>query len=275
MTHASHAGCGGSTCGCSGHQAPTPSVNGIVLTTANERVDQEALRERAWSELLRQEAVRQGLLPAHADVQAPALSAGDQRVIEDMLERSVRAPTPTEDECRRYYDARRSQFVEGAQVHARHILFAVTAGVDVQKLVARAEQALLELTHGSARPGRFTELARELSNCPSGAQGGDLGWFGPRACAPELAGELFQGQHRRRLGLCPQLVHSRYGFHIVDVLERRPGRQATFDEVRDRIGVQLEQQARARALHQFMQLLVGRATIEGVALAGADSPLVQ
>ncbi|HWI80873.1 peptidylprolyl isomerase [Ramlibacter sp.] len=249
-------------------------MNGIALHAAGERPDEPALRERAWSELLRQEAVRQGLLPRHDDLEAPALSAGDRQVIEQMLDRAVPPTVPTDDECRRHYEARRSQFVHGAQVHARHILFAVTAGVDVNKLAARAEQALLELTHAGADSQRFGALARELSNCPSGAAGGDLGWFGPQDCAPELANELFR-QHPRSVGLRPRLVHSRYGLHIVDVVDRRPGRQLAFEQARDLVAMQLAQQSRARALHQYMQLLAGRATIEGVALAGADSPLVQ
>jgi peptidyl-prolyl cis-trans isomerase C len=274
-------GCGGGTCGCGGGASASPqaapaSINGIALHAASERVDGDILRERAWGELLRQEAVRQGLLPRHAALEAPALSQGDQEVIQAMLERSVQVPAPTEDECRRYYEARKSQFVQGALVHARHILFAVTAGVDVHKLVVRAEQALLELSRKDVDPGHFAALARELSNCPSGAQGGDLGWFGPHECADELANELFhQKNPLRGIGLRPRLVHSRYGFHIVEVLGRKQGRQAPFEEVRERIGVELAQQSRAKALHQYMQLLAGQASVDGVALAGAESPLVQ
>jgi peptidyl-prolyl cis-trans isomerase C len=70
-------------------------------------------------------------------------------------------------------------------------------------------------------------------------------------------------------------VHSRYGFHIVEVLGRRRGRQASFDEVLERIAGQLSQQARARALHQYMQLLAGKSIVEGVQLQAAESPLVQ
>lgn len=277
MTSAANpGGCGGGSCGCGGHAAPpVASVNGMALAAQDERVGDDVLRERAWSELLRQEAVRQELLPPHVDQEAPQLSPGDQGVIESMLDRAVQLTEPTEDECRRYYDARRDQFVQGAQVHARHILFAVTAGIDVQKLAGRAEQALLELTHRGADAGRFAELARELSNCPSGAQGGDLGWFGPQDCAPELARELFQGQNGRTLGLRTRLVHSRYGLHIVDVLERHPGRQATFEEVRERIAVELAQQARAKALHRYMQLLAADAQIVGLELVESGSPLVQ
>jgi peptidyl-prolyl cis-trans isomerase C len=267
--------CGG--CGCAGTEpAACASIDGVALHAPDERLDEEALRERAWSELLRQEAVRQGLLPHfHGDL-APALSPQDQQAIEAMLERDIEVPAPSDEECRRYFESRRSHFVQGAQVRARHILFAVTRGVDVSRLAARAEQALLELSHKDVTADRFAQLARELSNCPTGAAGGELGWVTPDELAEELARELFhQNDAADGTGLRPRLVHSRYGFHILEVQERRAGRQSEFDQVRQRIAGQLTHQSRARALHQYMQLLAGRAEIEGVALQEAASPLVQ
>jgi peptidyl-prolyl cis-trans isomerase C len=278
------AGCGGGACACGspaqaatdGPQAAAVTINGIALRQPRQPLDEAELRELAWTELLRQEAVRQKLLPRHPGLEAPALLAGDRQVIETMLERAVQVPQPTDDECRRYYDARQDHFVEGRMVHLRHILFAVTSGVDVHSLAVRAERALLELSRKETDPGRFAQLARELSNCPSGAEGGDLGWIGPQDCADELANELFhQKNPLRGIGLRPRLVHTRYGFHIVDVLGRKQGRQLGFDEVRGRIAVQLAQQSRAKALHQYIQLLAGQAAVEGVSLEGADSPLVQ
>jgi peptidyl-prolyl cis-trans isomerase C len=79
----------------------------------------------------------------------------------------------------------------------------------------------------------------------------------------------------RGIGLRPRLVHTRYGFHIVEVLGRKQGRQLSFDEVRERIAGQLAQQSRAKALHQYIQLLAGQASVEGVLLEATDSPLVQ
>ena len=53
-----HDGCGSGACGCGGQAATVPaSVNGINLLAEGERLAQDALRERAWSELLRQEAL--------------------------------------------------------------------------------------------------------------------------------------------------------------------------------------------------------------------------
>lgn len=275
----SSTGCGGGACGCAdGKQSlPAPaSINGIALHAPGEPMDESTLRERAWSELLRQEAVRQGVLPRHDGAQAPDLAPSDQAAIEALLERTVQVPAPTDEECRRYYESRKSHFVQGALVLARHILFAVTSGADVHKLAARAEQALLELSRRGVDAGRFAELASELSNCPSGAQGGDLGWIGPQDCADELANELFhQKNPLHGIGLRPRLVHSRYGFHIVEVLGRKQGHQPPFEEVQQRIAVELAQQSRAKALHQYMQLLAGGAAVEGIALDQAESPLVQ
>jgi peptidyl-prolyl cis-trans isomerase C len=192
-------GCGGGACTCGGVAqagsmgtvAPVATINGIALHGVGQAPDETELRELAWAELLRQEAVREALLPRHRELQAPALSPADHQVIESMLEREVQVPHATGDECRRYYEARQDRYVEGRLVHVRHILFAVTNGVDVHALAARAEQALVELSRKDVDPGRFAALARELSNCPSGAEGGDLGWIGPHDCADELANELF------------------------------------------------------------------------------------
>ncbi len=269
-------GCGGGHCGCASGDRPVAMINGIALHTAGEQLPAEELRERAWAELLRQEAVRQGLLPHQGVLEVPALSPQDHEVIGQMVDAEVQVPQPTEEETRRYYDGHLTRFVEGARANLRHILFAVTDGVDVSALAARAEKALLELSHVGVAPGRFAELARELSNCPSGAEGGELGWVAPHEIAPELSAELFhQSTGAQPVGLRPRLVHSRYGFHVMDVLEREPGRQLGFDEARTRIASLLAQQSRARALHQYIRVLAGRARVEGIELEGTDSPLVQ
>ena len=193
-----------------------------------------------------------------------------------MVDRAVVTPRPTEDEGRRYHEAHKPQFLVGQALHVRHILFAVIPGVNVQALTVRAEKALLELSHKDVHPERFAQLAAGLSNCPSSAQGDDLGWIGPADCAPELATELFHLQHAQTgTGVPPRLFHTRFGFHIIDVLERRAGKQPAYEEVRERIVALLTMQSRARALHQYMSLLVGEAEVQSIALDRADSPLVQ
>ena len=278
-------GCGSSSCQCAAPDlssvssqaaVPTAAVNGIELHPPGQRPDISLLRELAYTELLRQQAVMKGLLPRHTGLSTPELGEAERQIIEAMVDAEVQSPQPNEDECQRYFDANPSQFVVGQALHVRHILFAVTPGVNVHALTVHAEKALLELTRNDASPERFAQLAAELSNCPTSTQGGDLGWIGPDDCAPELANELFHQKHSQwGMGVHPRLIHTRFGFHIIEVLSRRAGKQPAYAEVHERIKALLAIQSRARALHQYMSLLVGEALVEGIDLEGADSPLVQ
>ena len=297
-------GCGSGSCGCAGGSAsgvgnadgmdgvmgttpllsppaqglvlPMAAINGIALHPEGLRPTEDELRERAYAELLRQHAVAQGLLAPSNGPLAPQLNETEREVLETMVDAEVISPEPDDSECERYHQAHASQFTVGQALHVRHILFGVTPGINVQALAVHAERALLELTHKDTSPERFAQLASELSNCPTSAQGGDLGWISPDDCAPELTKALFHPQQNHgRTGVHPTLVHSRFGFHIVEVLERREGVVPAYTEVRERIARLLTMQSRARALHQYMSLLAGEALVEGIALQAADSPLVQ
>ena len=269
--------CGSAHCACSGQLQIVPaSINGVALHEPGQALDADTLRERAWAELLRQRAVHLGRLPRVNVLVAPELGAAEQQAIEAMTDDEVRAPEPTDEECRRYYEANKPHFIVGQALHVLHILFAVTPGVNVHALTQRAEAALLDLIRKDVPAGRFEQLAAQLSNCPSSAQGGDLGWVSPEDCAPELANELFyQTDSRWGMGVHPRLVHTRFGLHIIEVLGRRKGTLPAYEEVATGIRQRLQHQSRATALRQYMRLLVGQARVEGIELEGADSPLVQ
>ena len=273
-------GCGSGSCGCATAAAavanPVPTINGIALFEQGQNPPMEAVQELAYAELLRQAAVQAGLLPRHKGLVAPELNDAERQIVETMVDGAVTTPQPTEEECQRYYDANKAQFVVGQALQLRHILFAVTPGVTVQALATHAEKALLELLHKEAPAGRFEQLAAELSNCPTSTQGGDLGWVSPEDCATELANELFHQNHAQRgNGVHTKLMHSRFGFHIMEVLGRREGEQKSYADVQERIAAQLTLQSRSKALRQYMSLLVGQAQVEGIDLEAADSPLVQ
>ncbi len=268
--------CDSSSCQCAdAAPAHVVTINGIQLDPDVANGSADSVAERAYGELLRQHAESLGLLPTHAGSTAPVITDDMRQTIESMLEREVVTPEPTEEECRRHFDAHKHQFMRGQAAHLRHILFAVTPGINVHALSQRAEQALLSLTHSEAPTGLFAKLAAELSNCPTGANGGDLGWVTPDDCAPELARALFQQTTAWPIGIHPRLVHTRFGLHIIEVLEQKPGHQISFEQAAPAIGMQLQAVCRAKALHQFMRVLVGQTHIEGIHLDGAESPLLQ
>ena len=113
------------------------------------------------------------------------------------------------------FDMAARQGVQARRV--RHILFAVTPGVNVPALAQRAEAALLELSDKAVQPERFAQLAAELSNCPSGAQGGDLGWANPGMFVPEFE----EAMNRLAPNEISAPLVSRFGVHLIQVLERK------------------------------------------------------
>jgi len=254
--------------------AAVARVNGIALHGPAEAVAPEALRQRACTELLRQAAQREGLLAA-ADAPGTdgATSEAATAAIDALLEQALRVPEPSDEACRRHHAAHAGRYATGERARLRHILFAVTPGVDVGALRKRAEGTLVDVRcHDGTAGDGFADAARTLSNCPSGAEGGDLGWVEAKDCAPEFAREIFG---KAEVGVLPRLVHSRFGLHVVEVRAREPGVVPEFAAVRGAVAVALRQQGFVTALRQYLQVLAGAAIVEGVDLEGTDQPLVQ
>jgi peptidyl-prolyl cis-trans isomerase C len=249
-------------------------INGVALNALGEKLSAEALRQRACTELLRQAAQSTGLLVASDAASADGvISEAASSAIEALLEKNLKVPEPSEEACRRHYAAHESGYRTGERVRVRHILFAVTPGVDVVALRKQAEPVFLDVRcHDGTAVDRFAEAAGKWSNCPSGADGGDLGRLSAEDCAPEFAREVFG---HVEVGVLPRLVHSRFGLHVVEVLQREPGVAQSFKAVRSGVANSLRQQAFVTALRQYLQLLAGEATLEGVELDAADTPLVQ
>ncbi len=250
------------------------SVNGRALHGPDEVLSMAELRQRACTELLRQKAQQGGLLD-HADVPTAdgAISEPASTAIEALLEGALNIPEPSDEACRRHHAAHPGKFAMGERVRLRHILFAVTPGVDVVALRKRAEAALLEVRCHDGKAGDgFAVAAGSLSNCPSGAQGGDLGELTAQDCVAEFARDIFG---KVEIGVLPRLVHSRFGLHVVEVQARVPGVAPAFEAVRSAVALSLRQQGFVTAMRQYLLVLAGEAVVEGVDLEGADTPLVQ
>jgi peptidyl-prolyl cis-trans isomerase C len=172
----------------------------------------------------------------------------DER-IEELLELEVADAEPGEEECRRYYERNSGRFSCGELVEASHILFALTPRVPPERLRGKAAEV-----HAMAArdPQRFAELAREYSNCPSAAQGGSLGQLGRGDSVPEFERALFAGE---MVGVLPELVATRFGFHIVLVARRVPGRALPYEEVRPGVAALLRERAMERTLREYVRSL--------------------
>jgi peptidyl-prolyl cis-trans isomerase C len=224
-----------------------------------------AARALVVRELLLQEARRLGIAPAPRKDASGRREAEDEALVRELIEREVVTPEPDEASCRRYYEQNKRRFRSEPIYEAAHILFAAWQG-DAEAYAKAERAAGLVLAELKQQPGRFGDLARTHSSCPSGAQGGNLG----QITAGQTTGEFEEALAGLAPGtICQTPVKTRYGFHVIRLDRRIEGQELPFELVSDRIADYLRENVVRRATAQYVARLVSKAQISGVALAGA------
>lgn len=130
----------------------------------------------------------------------------------------------TDEQIREYFAANEAEYGTEEQVRASHIL------VDTREL---AEDLLAQLDDGAD----FAELATEHSIDPgSGANGGDLNWFGRGA----MVAPFEQAAFALSVGEVSDIVESDYGFHIILLTDRQDASMPALSDVIDQVRDDLE-----------------------------------
>jgi len=234
-------------------------------------------REEAWNaaatalvirQLLLQEAARLGMA---ADADASGETSPEEALVQALLAQEVTTPEPDEETCRRYWSANTTKFRAPDVYEAAHILFAAPPDDDgARERAKRAASETIALLRDD--PTRFAALARERSACPSGASGGLLGQQSRGDLVPEIETfvmALEDGQ------ICPVPIATRYGYHILRLDRLARGATLPFETAAPLIAQHLAARSWQRAVSQYLRILAGRASIEGLAFDAAAGPLVQ
>lgn len=140
------------------------------------------------------------------------------------------------------------------QTRARHILLQPASPAEEERMARRMMEWRERLQAGQAR---FEELAREHSQDGSARAGGDLGWAQPGQFVPEFE----QVMNRLAPGEVSEPVRSRFGLHLIQVVERRevelPAR-----ERREWVRNVLREQKAEEAYEEWARELRARAFVE-------------
>jgi len=159
----------------------------------------------------------------------PAVSHQMQMAADEVLQRALLVktvlPEVTEDAIKGQYDKQYANKAGEEEVHARHIL------VDTE---AKAQDIIKQLQAGA----KFEDLAKKYGDPKDAAtqQGGDLGWFKKGDMLPEFSDVAFK-LGKNQYTTTP--VHTRYGWHVIQVLDTRVSQPPTYDAVHDEIKQQL------------------------------------
>lgn len=232
------------------------------------RAATEALAVR---QLLLAEAERLGIeAEAVADAEGNRLTDEDAR-IDALLAQEVRVPAAGEAEARRFYARNAARFTSETLIEAEHILLSASRDDAFAYGLATGDARTL-IRRLQADPSLFADLAREHSACPSKEQGGNLGQIRRGQTVADFEAALFALDEGE---LCGDPVRSPYGVHVVRAGRRIEGRQLPFEAVEASIRSYLEEASYRRAVAQYLAILAGQTTIEGVELQPAEGPLVQ
>ncbi len=174
-------------------------------------------------------------------------------------------PQVSDADVQAYYNAHQDQYQVKDQVKVRHILIAVPAGADAKTdaaAKAKAEDILKQIKSG----GNFADLASKNSDDPgSKGQGGELGWLDRGKTVPEFDKAAFS----LAPGQTSDVVKTQFGYHILQVEEKKTAHLRPLAEVKPEIVPVLEQQRAGAAEQTFASTLAADAKKNGLEKAAA------
>lgn len=230
-----------------------------------------AARALVVRELLLQEARRRQLAGKQMEIGEGQRETPEDALIRELLDEALDLPSPGERECQRFYEQNLKRFESPPIWEPAHILLGASND-DSEARVRARERAVQIIEVAQAHPDRFEGLAKTHSDCPSRDQGGNLGQVTPgqtTAAFEEALRRMSPGS------ISHEPVETPYGFHVIRLDRHIEGQRLPFEAVRDKIADYLADAVFRRAVHQFVSILAGKATIEGVEIERAASPLVQ
>ena len=146
---------------------------------------------------------------------------------------------PTDEEIQKYYEQnKKAQFTTPEQVCVSHILFAKD-----QK--EKAEDVKKQLEGGAD----FAKLAKQYSQDPGSAEkGGDLGCLGKGETVPPFEEAAFGADEGEIVGP----VKTQFGYHLLEVTDKKPQQIRPLSEVEPQIRSQLASQKQSEAFSKWL-----------------------
>ncbi len=211
----------------------------VVEQVGGMQAFQKALEQQNIDETQFREQLRQG------------------RRIDRLVQDAVKSVAdPTEDELKKYYEEHKDEFEKGEQVLAQHILISPDGSEESSKV--DAHEKITQIKERVAGGADFSDEAATHSMCPSGKEGGSLGWFGRGMMVPEFDQAVFS----MSVGDVSDIIETQFGYHLIYKTDHEQGSAATYEQARPKILELLRHSKRGAAVTGFVESLKQKATVE-------------
>lgn len=134
----------------------------------------------------------------------------------------------SKDNLKTEYQKNRAQFKQEGRIKISHILARIGSGfLDEKFALKKIKQVTSELKDDGSN---FEELAARYSDCPSGKDGGDLGFMGRGEMLPEFEAVVFK---MKASDIRREPVKTKFGYHLIKISEIENDKYSDIDEVKD------------------------------------------
>ena len=181
---------------------------------------------------------------------------GQNMAIQKLIDKHLKI-TVSDKEMKAYYDSHPDSFKRPEQVRASHILIKVDPKAD-ESQKAEARKKLEKILQKLQKGGDFAALAKESSECPSSAKGGDLGYFGRGQMAKPFEDMAFA----KKPGEFSEIVETKFGYHVIKVVDKKPATEMPFEDVKDRLEKYLMQEKYQKEVGLYVEKLKKKAKIQ-------------
>jgi peptidyl-prolyl cis-trans isomerase C len=181
-------------------------------------------------------------------------------VINKLIDNQIAALIVIPDqEIRTFYDTHPNSFKKSEQVRASHILIKIDSKAEPS--VKDEKKAKLQKIQKRLKGGEdFAVLAKEFSECPSNIKGGDLGYFGRGKMVKPFEDAAFA----LKTGEVSDIVETRFGYHLIKVVDKKPESVVGYEEIKDNIGQYLKKEKTGKELKGYIEELRKKAVIERI-----------
>jgi len=177
-----------------------------------------------------------------------------ERFVDEQFVQNTSIP---EKETKDYYEANPNAFTKPEQVRARHILIKVDSNAtEAQK--AEARKKIETIRQKLEQGGDFESLAKEFSECPSASRGGDLGYFQ----RGQMVKPFEDVASSMKPGETSDVVETRFGYHLITVIDKQPQRTISYEEVKDKLAEHMKEQRVRREVSEFLDGERAKAKVE-------------
>jgi len=174
--------------------------------------------------------------------------------VEEYLEvKGIKNPRVPEEEIKKYYEKNKEGFRREESIQVNHILIMVKEDAkpeEKEQARAKAESIRKEIIEGKD----FAETAKNFSE--DGKV--DLGYINRGYMPPEFDEAAFSLE----TGKLSNIVHTKHGYHIIKVLDRKPAEIAPYEDMKDFLGKYLQEGLARRVRDSHIKELKSKAKIE-------------